>query len=294
MDLAVLEIFRAVAEERSITKAAIRLQRVQSNVTTRIKQLEDELDVQLFIRDGKRMSLSERGEAFLEYVEKILAMAEEARQSMHPDRPSGKLRIGSMESTAATHLPGRLAKFHQECPEVMLELTTGPSRNLLDALQSRRLECILIACPQTYGDGHWHQEALPEGVESMAVFSEELLVVMPATHPPITSPADLQISKLAAFSQGCSYREIALSWIEGAGVEAQSRLEVQVVGSYHAILASISTGTCIGIVPRSLLATQSSKENFHTIPLLRVDTLLAWRKGYRTATLERFRSILQA
>ncbi len=105
MDLSSLEIFRAVAHEASVTRAAQQLQRAQSNVTTRIRQLEEDLGVELFLRDGKRMSLTERGSEFLAYAEQLLALADEARQSMHPAEPGGRLRLGSMESTAASRLP---------------------------------------------------------------------------------------------------------------------------------------------------------------------------------------------
>ena len=75
MDLSSLEIFRCVAEEQSVTRAAARLQRVQSNVTTRIRQLEEDLGVALFLRDGKRMALTDQGREFLAYAEKLLALA---------------------------------------------------------------------------------------------------------------------------------------------------------------------------------------------------------------------------
>lgn len=116
MDLSSLEIFRAVAGEASVTRAAQRLQRAQSNVTTRIRQLEEDLGVELFLRDGKRMSLTERGSQFLAYAEQLLALADEARQSMHPAEPGGRLRLGSMESTAASRLPALLATYHKACP----------------------------------------------------------------------------------------------------------------------------------------------------------------------------------
>lgn len=132
MDLTSLEIFRAVAAEQSVTRAAQQLQRVQSNVTTRIQQLEDELGVPLFQRDGKRMALTDKGREFLAYAERLLALAAEARQSMHPDVASGTLRLGSMESTAASRLPAVLARYHRECPAVSLEVSTGTSQALIE------------------------------------------------------------------------------------------------------------------------------------------------------------------
>ena len=100
MDFVALEIFCAVAAEGSVTRAAERLQRVQSNVTTRVRQLEDELGSALFLRENKRMALTPEGQIFLGYAQRLLALAEEARQALQPSQPQGRLRLGAMESSA--------------------------------------------------------------------------------------------------------------------------------------------------------------------------------------------------
>src|SRR5215467_11118320 len=100
MDLSDLRIFATVVREGGVTRAAEKLNRVQSNVTTRIRQLEEDLGVALFIREGKRLHLAPAGQALLGYADRVLALAEEARTSVHDPRPRGLLRLGSMESTA--------------------------------------------------------------------------------------------------------------------------------------------------------------------------------------------------
>ena len=122
MDLAALEIFRAVAQEGSVTRAAERLGRVQSNVTTRVQQLEEQLGATLFLREGKRMVPTPAGESLRGYADRLLALAEEARQSVHPSQPGGRLRLGAMESTAAARLPQPLAQLHAQWPGLVLEL----------------------------------------------------------------------------------------------------------------------------------------------------------------------------
>lgn len=84
MNHTTLEIFQVVAEELSVVKAARRLGRVQSNVTTRIQQLEEELGVQLFIRENKKIRFFQQGKKFQMYSKNILSLAEEARQSLQP------------------------------------------------------------------------------------------------------------------------------------------------------------------------------------------------------------------
>ncbi len=81
MDLAALAIFRAVVRENGVTRAAAKLNRVQSNVTTRIKQLEEQLGAPLFVRDGRRLVLPPAGKTLLPYAERLLALPAAARRA---------------------------------------------------------------------------------------------------------------------------------------------------------------------------------------------------------------------
>ncbi|MDY1244984.1 LysR family transcriptional regulator NmoR [Pseudomonas aeruginosa] len=279
MDLSSLEIFRAVAHEASVTRAAQRLQRAQSNVTTRIRQLEEDLGVELFLRDGKRMSLTERGSEFLAYAEQLLALADEARQSMHPAEPGGRLRLGSMESTAASRLPALLASYHKACPRVALEVSTGTSRALFDGVRARRLDCALVAA----GPG-WAGELDGSGLRGEPLFREELLMILPAEHPPVHDVAEVRLRTLVGFARGCTYRQLAEDSLG-------TPLTVQEVGSYHAILACVAAGACVGVLPRSVLQLLGTPP-LRSLPLAEVDTWLVWREGYATAAFERWRGVL--
>ncbi|BGD54622.1 TPA: LysR family transcriptional regulator NmoR [Pseudomonas aeruginosa] len=279
MNLSSLEIFRAVAHEASVTRAAQQLQRAQSNVTTRIRQLEEDLGVELFLRDGKRMSLTERGSEFLAYAEQLLALADEARQSMHPAEPGGRLRLGSMESTAASRLPALLASYHKACPRVALEVSTGTSRALFDGVRARRLDCALVAA----GPG-WAGELDGSGLRGEPLFREELLMILPAEHPPVHDVAEVRLRTLAGFARGCTYRQLAEDSLG-------TPLTVQEVGSYHAILACVAAGACVGVLPRSVLQLLGTPP-LRSLPLAEVDTWLVWREGYATAAFERWRGVL--
>ncbi|RQC86567.1 LysR family transcriptional regulator [Pseudomonas aeruginosa] len=279
MDLSSLEIFRAVAHEASVTRAAQQLQRAQSNVTTRIRQLEEDLGVELFLRDGKRMSLTERGSEFLAYAEQLLALADEARQSMHPTEPGGRLRLGSMESTAASRLPALLASYHKACPRVALEVSTGTSRALFDGVRARRLDCALVAA----GPGR-AGELDGSGLRGEPLFREELLMILPAEHPPVHDVAEVRLRTLAGFARGCTYRQLAEDSLG-------TPLTVQEVGSYHAILACVAAGACVGVLPRSVLQLLGTPP-LRSLPLAEVDTWLVWREGYATAAFERWRGVL--
>ncbi|WP_246875768.1 LysR family transcriptional regulator, partial [Pantoea ananatis] len=105
MDLVQLRMFCSVAESGSLARAAEQLHRVPSNLTTRLRQLEEELGVDLFIREKQRIRLSPMGHNFLNYAQRILALSDEALNMTRAGKPGGNFALGSMESTAATRLP---------------------------------------------------------------------------------------------------------------------------------------------------------------------------------------------
>lgn len=274
MDLAALDIFRTVAQEGSVTRAAERLGRAQSNVSTRLQQLEEQLGAALFIREGRGMVLTPAGQTLLDYAKRLLALAEEARQALHPGEPAGRLRIGSMESTAATRLPAPLAALHARWPRLALELHTAPSRQLVEQVLRHELDCALVA---------WSPPGLDEDapVERTLVCTETLLLALPASHPPVQAPADLRVHQLAAFAQGCSYRRIGEDWMRRAG----GAVEVLELASYPAILACVAAGRCAGVVPQSVLDLLREPPALQWVPLGRCQTMLVHRPGYATPAL---------
>lgn len=274
MDLAALEIFRAVVEAGGITRAAERLHRVQSNVTTRIRQLEQSLGVDLFVRDGRRMVLTPSGQTLFDYACRILTMTEEARQAVLPARPHGRLRIASMESTAASRLPNVLAAYHQAWPDVQLELVTLPTRQALDALARFEVECAFVAEPLT-----------DPGLSAVPVFEEELVVITRARHRPVRTAADLEVPTLLAFEPGCNYRARLENWYVIGDAPTPRVLQLN---SYHAIVACVAAGIGAAIVPSSVLGLYRDPPAIqqHSLGAAgRVRTLLAWHPSMASAAL---------
>src|ERR1700680_3158562 len=113
MDFAALQIFKTVVEEGGITPADRTLNRVQSNITTRIQQLEASLGATLFVREKRRLHLSPAGKLFLGYVERMLSISEEARNAVVDGVPRGQLRLGALESIVASRLPPLLSRYHK-------------------------------------------------------------------------------------------------------------------------------------------------------------------------------------
>ncbi|MFT4191397.1 MAG: LysR substrate-binding domain-containing protein [Comamonas sp.] len=303
MDLGHLDIFLAVARHGSVTRAAQELGRSQSNVTTRIQQLEADLQAELFLRAGKRMTLTAQGATLLDYAHRLLALAGEARQALQPGQPQGRLRLGTMESTAASRLPALLAAYHQQWPQVALALATGSSGEMFDAVATSRLDAAFVAVlpPPELLDA-WHAgQPLPPGqavpdtagapLQGRPAFREALMLVLPQSHPPITRPDQLAIGSMAVFDDRCSYRQLIEYWLTH-GPHAIERPRVLELQSYHAILASVASGASIGIVPQSVLDLQPHVA-VRTLHIGEVDTWLVWRQGLRSPALDALGGMLE-
>lgn len=272
MELADLHIFRTVVREGGITRAALRLNRVQSNVTTRIRQLEADLGVELFLREGRRLSLSPAGRQLLAYADRLLDLAEEARHAVQDATPRGRLRLGSMESTAAVRLPGPLAQFHRSYPEVRLELSTGDTRRLVAEVLAGELDACLVAEPVD-----------DPRLEKRVLFREELVIVTEAAHPPVSSAKDLAgpaAGTIVTFAPGCAYRKRLEDWFARDGVLPQRVVEVS---SYHAILGCLVAGMGMALLPRGVLEAYPGAALLaaHALPGRsgEVNTVALWRRG---------------
>jgi len=283
MDLADLHIFRTVVEEGGIVKASRKLHRVQSSVTTRIRQLEASLGAELFYRSKQRLHLSPSGELLLDYAERLLRLSDEARHALGGAAPRGVFRLGALESTTASRLPAVLAAYHAACPQVRVELTTGTNDALTAAVAERRLDAAFVAeAPRAAGLAH------------QPLFSERLVLISARSHPPIRSPEDVAGDTLIAFPTGCAYRRVLQRWLGAAHTPGTRMLEL---ASYHAIVACVASGTGIALVPASVLATvQGAEVREHRLPraVAQVVTPLVWREGEQSPALRALRELLTA
>lgn len=290
MDLTSLEIFEAVAEQSSVTKAAAVLGRVPSNVTSRIQQLEADLGVSLFERNSRKMTLTSEGETFRSYARRIRGLAAEARQAIRAVRPSGKLLLGTMESTAVSRLPDVLSQYRTLFPDVSLHLEMGATRDLAREVLKGGLDCALVARPGT-DTVLAAQITVPEldllQVEQFV--TEELLIVLPCEHAQIRSPGDLDVFSLAVLEPGCTYRRMAEAW----GNSLLS-LPMTEVSSYHAILASVTAGKMAGVMPRSVYERLQWPAWPPTYSLGPVETILIRRKDETSIKVDALRDLLFA
>ncbi|HVE54110.1 MAG TPA: LysR substrate-binding domain-containing protein [Ramlibacter sp.] len=283
IDLDSLDIFRTVVQEGGVIRAAHKLNRVQSNVTTRIKQLEQRLGRTLFRKQGRGLVLSPEGELLLSYAQRLFRLADEAESELKSGRAMGVLRIGSLESTAGSRLAPVLARFHRQHPGVVVELATGTTGALLQRVANFELEGAFVSEPFT-----------PGILSSRKVFEEELVLITPRDVQGVRRAADLSGMTLIAFAQGCSYRKRVEDWLGAAAVLPARTLEF---ASYQGMIACVAAGTGFAVVPRSLLATLRAGQDVrqHELParVRRSHTHLVWN-GTPSTSLQRLQEVLAA
>ncbi|MDR3469270.1 MAG: LysR family transcriptional regulator [Xanthobacteraceae bacterium] len=280
MNFTDLQVFKAVVEEGGVIKAARKLHRVPSNVTTRIKQLEATVGMPLFHRDRQRLHLSPSGEVLLGYAEQLIRLSDEARHVVSGAAPQGVLKLGTLESTTASRLPSVLAEFHRRYPDVRLELTTGTNDQLVAAVTERRLDAAFIAEPPG-----------PD-LAQLPVFRERLMVISSPEHPPIKRPRDAEGQSVITFPSGCAYRRALQRWL---GRESLASLRVLELGSYHAIVACVAAGAGIALMPEAVLdAMPQVRVRRHPLPKAQGDivTPLVWRDGEASPPVRALRALM--
>jgi DNA-binding transcriptional LysR family regulator len=280
-DLDDLEIFRSVVREGGVMRAASRLHRVPSNVTTRVKQCEERLGVRLFRRQGRGLKLTDEGRALLIHAERLLQMAELAEQEMKSGVVRGTLRLGSLESAAGVRLPPLLSAFHARHPDVTVELRTGTTDSLLRQLERFEVEAAFVSEPFETGT-----------LSTLPVFEEELVLVTAKGTPAPRRAKDLTGKTLVAFPHGCSYRRRLVEWLAEAGASPQRFLDL---ASYYAIVACVAAGTGVAIVPADVLehVVLATEVQRHPLPArFRINrTHLVW-PGDASAPLRAFIELL--
>lgn len=284
MDLSDLQIFRTVVETGGITRAADKLHRVQSNVTTRVRQLEEDLGVSLFIRQGKKLHLSPAGQTLLGYADQLLALADEARESVQDATPRGVLRLGSMESTAGVRLPAPLAELYKRYPELTIELKTGNPAQLARLILEGELDAALVAEP--IADAPF---------EKVSIYREELVLISAMEKKAADGKADGVPKTILAFENGCPHRKRLEDWFAGRDELPERVIEL---GSYHAMLGCAVAGMGVSLLPAAVLEGFSMKDhlNVHKLPPGQefAETVLIWRKGARSPKLDALIDVLEA
>jgi DNA-binding transcriptional LysR family regulator len=249
-----LALFATVARLGGIGRAAEALHTVQSNVTTRLRLLEESLGATLVIRHARGVRLTAAGERLLPYAERVADLMQEAKRAVSEDgTPRGPLRIGSMETTAALRLPDVLLAFTREAPQVDLSIITGSTAELVASVRARALDGAFVA------GAHDDVELVSE-----PIFDERLMLVT----APDVSLADLPRlaeTRIVMFKRGCAYRERLERILAKRGLVVSRVLEL---GALDAIIGCVAAGLGLSLLPRGVVADAAAagRVALHDLP----------------------------
>ncbi|HYM69634.1 MAG TPA: LysR substrate-binding domain-containing protein [bacterium] len=281
MESGELRMFEAVARLGSLTRAAHELHTVQSNVTARVRRLEDELRTPLFRRHSRGVALTPAGEQLLPVAVTVRHLLDEAAAAVGGNGgPRGRLRIGSLETTAALRLPPILTRYRRRFPDVDLALITRTTAELIDDVLAYRLAGAFVAGPVQH----------PDLVET-TVWTEELVLVTSSewrSLREIVSPA--REINIVVLKKGCSYRERLERFLAERGVVTVRQLEF---GTVDGVISCAGAGLGVTLMPRAIAerARRTGDIALHRLPRDRafVPTVFVHRRdAVMTAALARF------
>jgi DNA-binding transcriptional LysR family regulator len=259
MLMAHLESFLEVARQGSVSRAAEQLFITQPALTARLKALEGELGVELFVRSARGVKLSDAGRAYLPYAERAIAVVAEGQQLMANLRSgtTGELLIAAAPAVSTYVLPAILKSFRATHPNVRLGVRTGHTEEVLDMVLRGEAH-VGIGRPIRHQD-----------IELIPVLDDEMLLVVSARHP-FASRGKVRIDELAAerlilFDRTSSYHELTSSLFRQAGVVPASVMELDNV---EAAKKMVQQGLGVALLPRMALASELRARSLRPVKLL--------------------------
>ena len=235
-----LKIFEAVARHGSFTRAAESVYTVQSNVTARIKNLEEEFGAELFTRSSRKVELTAAGKTLMKYYKRLDHLLEEAKNEMkNTGAIAGTLRIGCIETTMALKGPGIIRKFSATYPDVDLEFTSAMRGSLITDLLSHKLDAAFIPGP-----------IYNAGLDQLTIRQTRLVLLGPGA---AKTTADLLKQKnptIVVFEQGCVYRNRLEAWLSSKGIVQYKRI---VLNSIEGIINFVESDLGISILPLEVI-----------------------------------------
>lgn len=247
MEINDLRIFQMVAYEKSISKAALNLGYAQSNITMRIKVLENELNSTLFIRNNKGTTITQNGEKLLQYADKIIKLVDEATEEFIISKTNSKLTIGATQTISASRLPKLFTLFHDKNPEVSLVLKTEKQEVLLDKLMKHELDGAFI-----------YDKYTSIKVKEIFSFIEETGLISSTT---INDISNITTPIIVNADNHCPYRQLLKKWFT---VNRSNPINIIEFDTLESILNGVNTGLGVSLLPKSILP---ENHNFHVYDL---------------------------
>ena len=275
MDFGQVEAFVQVAQLRSFSRAAEALQLTQPSITARIQALERELGEELFERRGRGVRMTDAGNAFLPFVERILQTLREGRDAVDEVRnvQLGSLRLGTAITISTYVLPKILRTFCERYPGLDVVIRTGRSEQVLQMLLSDEIH---VALARTLA----HPEA-----DTIHLYDDEIVLAVNRGHrfaaSGRTTVAEAATEPIVLFDRGSSYYGLINNFFRQANVIPNVAMELD---SLEATKRMVEEGLGIALVPLVTIERELASGDLMKIELVDAQPLsrpisLIYRKG---------------
>ena len=265
----------------SLTQAAQRLNTVQPNVTARIRKLEQALGAKLLQRHARGVRPTPAGEAALAIATRLSQVMDDLRAEFRTRGTArrAKVRVGAIETVAASHLQPLVVAFTRRHPNVELSVHTASSLTLLKQLSQRELDVVFVS-----------RAAGSENIASQHVFRDDLTII---AAPAIRSFAKLLEEprgelKIVVQRLGCSYTARLLTYI---GAHSKRKYRLLEAGTLESVLSLVEAGAGIATLPQAFVEAQRAGRKIRRFCLPRgirvIDTYMAFRTDERATALSR-------
>lgn len=278
-----LEIFIAVADLGSMTRASHQLYISQPTVSQAIAELESHYGFPLFERFGRSLSITEQGKAILSYARHIQSLLGEMEQTSERQETSGLLRVGASMTIGSRILPALLQHLQQDVPEAEFQAIVRNTRDLESMLLKNQLDCALL-------EGSIHY---PELIET-PFLRDSLALVCGKSHPlyqeAISDLPSLQDQVFLVREPGSGTRELFESVMATAEINWKVGWEC---GDSSSLTYAAERGFGIGVISGSLIRNQQTSGALYRLPLpdntfQRTFRLVYHKNKYITPLMKRF------
>jgi len=283
-DLKQLQCFVAVGEELHFGKAARRLNMTQPPLSRHIQLLEHEIKIQLLLRTSRSVRLTAAGKAFLKEAIRILALVESSAASAQriARGEAGLLRLGFTAGSSYSFLPKLLSATAGSLGDVHIVLAEMVTRQQVEALQSNAIDI-----------GLQRVSTAPDDLQMLLVARERMMVALPRHHRlskgRLPTLGDLRAEPFITFSprDGHYFYQLVDGLFSAASIAPRY---VQQISQIHSILALVSSGMGVAIVPESarMLHFSGSVLRHLKLPPVYADLHVVWRKDNDNPALPAF------
>lgn len=273
-----LKIFKHVAGLQSISKAAEKLGYVQPNVSQRIKNLENELGVRLFMRNNRGVTLTEEGKKLLDYTNEILQLIDEAKTAVNPNKWREPLKIGASQTISAVKIPHLLSSFLKEYNNIDVKVRTNNNLTLEEMLFYGEVDGIFVNSSKNITN-----------CDIIYSYFEKIVLITPKLNPfDINSSYTLIVNS----DVNCIYRKQLLELSKESNFHSSNIIEFD---SLESIIQAVHDGLGISIIPADIAENRKGTKEiiFTELPKrIQVDFLIK-NKKQQTPGLKKFIRFLQ-